>query len=167
MQTFIGIIINVVILTLALIVFYIYIAYKLREKIEDEAIKRVREELEGLVREFNNSALTNVTLLEDAIERANEAIKKMGTKKNDTQIDTKTSIYKSRNEMLDNYLERTNSNISLTEEKRVRLLSDEPLELSLKEIYISESIQALYQNGYSREEIATKLQMSLEDIDKY
>lgn len=164
MQIFIGIVINIVILTLTLIVFYIYIAYKLREKIENEAIKRVKDELESLVVEFNHSALVNITLLEDAIERANMAIKNENPK-NKKQVEPTKNTYKSRSERFNNYNQRLNTDISLEEEKRVRLIADESLEDSLKEIYISESIKTLYQNGYSKSEIANSLKISLSDVN--
>lgn len=164
MQIFIGIVINIVILTLTLIVFYIYIAYRLREKIENEAIKRVKDELESLVVEFNHSALVNITLLEDVIERANNAMKNENPK-NIKQIETTKNTYKSRNERFRTYNQRLNSDTSLEEEKRVRLLSDESLEDSLKEVYISESIKTLYKNGYSKSEIANNLKISLSDVD--
>ena len=164
MQIFIGIVINIVILTLTLIVFYIYIAYKLREKIETEAIQRVKDELESLVVEFNHSALVNITLLEDAIERAENAIKNENPK-NKKQIEPIKSVYKSRDERLEEYNQKTNTDISLEEEKRVRLISDEYLEDSLKEVYISESIKTLYKNGYSKSEIAENLEISLTDVD--
>jgi len=164
MQIFIGIVINIVILTLTLIVFYIYIAYRLREKIENEAIKRVKDELEALVVEFNHTALVNITLLEDAIERADEAMKNENPK-NKKQIETTKSTYKSRNERFRTYNQRSNSDTSLEEEKRVRLISDESLEDSLKEVYIFESIKTLYKNGYSKSEIANSLKISLSDVD--
>lgn len=75
MQIFISIIINVIILAVTLPLFYIYIVSKARERLEKETISKAREEIEALVKEFNNIALSRISILEDAITRANKLSK--------------------------------------------------------------------------------------------
>ena len=77
MQIFISVIINIIILAVALPLFYIYIVSRARERLERETTSKAREEIEALVKEFNNIALSRISILEDAIERANELLKKM------------------------------------------------------------------------------------------
>ena len=77
MQIFISVIINIIILAVALPLFYINIVYRARERLERETTSKAREEIEALVKEFNNIALSRISILEDAIERANELLKKM------------------------------------------------------------------------------------------
>ncbi|WP_297298292.1 hypothetical protein [uncultured Brachyspira sp.] len=75
MQIFISIIINVIILAVTLPLFYIYIVSKARERLEKETVSKAREEIEALVKEFNNIALSRISILEDAITRANKLTK--------------------------------------------------------------------------------------------
>lgn len=75
MQIFISIIINVIILAVTLPLFYIYIVSKARERLEKETVSKAREEIEALVKEFNNIALSRISILEDAITRANKLAK--------------------------------------------------------------------------------------------
>lgn len=77
MQIFISVIINIIILAVALPLFYIYIVSRARERLERETTSKAREEIEALVKEFNNIALSRISILEDAINRANELLKKM------------------------------------------------------------------------------------------
>ena len=53
MQIVISIIINIVILAVTLPLFYIYIVSKARERLEKETMSKAREEIEALVKEFN------------------------------------------------------------------------------------------------------------------
>ena len=77
MQIFISVIINIIILAVSLPLFYIYIVSRARERLERETTSKAREEIEALVKEFNNIALSRISILEDAINRANELLKKM------------------------------------------------------------------------------------------
>lgn len=77
MQIFISVIINIIILAVALPLFYIYIVSRARERLERETTSKAREEIEALVKEFNNIALSRISILEDAINRSNELLKKM------------------------------------------------------------------------------------------
>lgn len=85
MQILISVIINIIILAVALPLFYIYIVSRARERLERETTSKAREEIEALVKEFNNIALNRISILEDAINRANELLKKMN-------IDNKNNI---------------------------------------------------------------------------
>lgn len=77
MQILISIIINIIILAVALPLFYIYIVSKARERLEKETMSKAREEIESLVKEFNNIALSRISILEDSIVRANRLIKEL------------------------------------------------------------------------------------------
>lgn len=84
MQILISIIINVIILAVVIPLFYIYIVSRARERLEKEVIKKARDEIEALVKEFNNIALSRISLLEDAITRAANLNKQLNEK--DPQI---------------------------------------------------------------------------------
>lgn len=77
MQILINIIINVIILAVVIPLFYIYIVSRARERLEKEVIKKARDEIEALVKEFNNIALSRISLLEDAITRASNLNKQL------------------------------------------------------------------------------------------
>lgn len=80
MQILISIIINVIILAVVMPLFYVYIVSRARERLEKEVIKKARDEIEALVKEFNNIALSRISLLEDAITRANNLNKQLNEK---------------------------------------------------------------------------------------
>ncbi|WP_278847141.1 hypothetical protein [Brachyspira pilosicoli] len=80
MQILISIIINVIILAVVMPLFYVYIVSRARERLEKEVIKKARDEIEALVKEFNNIALSRISLLEDAITRANNLNKQLNGK---------------------------------------------------------------------------------------
>ena len=80
MQILISIIINVIILAVVMPLFYVYIVSRARERLEKEVIKKARYEIEALVKEFNNIALSRISLLEDAITRANNLNKQLNEK---------------------------------------------------------------------------------------
>ncbi|WP_295160662.1 hypothetical protein [uncultured Brachyspira sp.] len=77
MQILIAVIINIIILAAAMPLFYIYIVSRARERFEKETMSRAREEIEALVKEFNNIALSRISILEDAIVRANRLVKEL------------------------------------------------------------------------------------------
>ena len=80
MQILISIIINVIILAVVMPLFYVYIVSRARERLEKEVIKKARDEIEALVKEFNNIALSRISLLEDAITSANNLNKQLNEK---------------------------------------------------------------------------------------
>ncbi|MEI0799589.1 hypothetical protein R4Q14_14860 [Brachyspira intermedia] len=86
MQIVISIIINIVILAVTLPLFYIYIVSKARERLEKETMSKAREEIEALVKEFNNIALSRISILEDSIVRANRLVKELNNLQNDKKI---------------------------------------------------------------------------------
>ncbi|ASJ20222.1 hypothetical protein [Brachyspira hampsonii] len=83
MQIVISIIINIVILAVTLPLFYIYIVSKARERLEKETMSKAREEIEALVKEFNNIALSRISILEDSIVRANRLVKELNNFQSD------------------------------------------------------------------------------------
>lgn len=87
MQILISVIINIIILAVALPLFYIYIVSRARERLERETTSKAREEIEALVKEFNNIALNRISILEDAINRANELLKKMNVDNQNNNIE--------------------------------------------------------------------------------
>ena len=94
MQIFISVIINIIILAVALPLFYIYIVSRARERLERETTSKAREEIEALVKEFNNIALSRISILEDAIERANELLKKMNIDNQNNNSEEKSEYTK-------------------------------------------------------------------------
>ncbi len=74
MQILISVVINIIILSISLPLFYIYIVSRVREKLERETMKKAKDEIEALLKEFNNTALTQITTLEDVIIRAKKIV---------------------------------------------------------------------------------------------
>ncbi len=96
MQIFISIIINIIILAVTLPLFYIYIVSKARERLEKETMTKAREEIEALVKEFNNIALSRISILEDSIVRANRLVKEL----NSFQDNNKNNITNNTKEII-------------------------------------------------------------------
>ena len=114
MQIFISVIINIIILSVALPLFYIYIVSRARERLERETTSKAREEIEALVKEFNNIALSRISLLEDAINRANELLKK-------TNIDN-------RNNNSEDIASNLNLNIQIKDNENLDNLNNKEIE---------------------------------------
>ncbi|OEJ13551.1 hypothetical protein BFL38_02040 [Brachyspira hampsonii] len=130
MQIVISIIINIVILAVTLPLFYIYIVSKARERLEKETMSKAREEIEALVKEFNNIALSRISILEDSIVRANRLVKELNnfqsdkkdndinnttiTVKEDIKEDIKENINKKEEKKLDVSIQESNNTESNT-----------------------------------------------------
>ena len=91
MQILVSVVINIVILAVVLPLFYIYIVSKARERLEKETMSKAREEIEALVKEFNNIALSRISILEDAIVRANRLSSELNGKNYNEIIKEKSS----------------------------------------------------------------------------
>ncbi|ACN83051.1 DUF6115 domain-containing protein [Brachyspira hyodysenteriae] len=123
MQIVISIIINIVILAVTLPLFYIYIVSKARERLEKETMSKAREEIEALVKEFNNIALSRISILEDSIVRANRLVKEL----NNFQNDKKDNNIKNNNNAAVKKEIKIEENIDkTTEEKKLDISVQEP-----------------------------------------
>ncbi|KLI36097.1 hypothetical protein [Brachyspira hyodysenteriae] len=123
MQIVISIIINIVILAVTLPLFYIYIVSKARERLEKETMSKAREEIEALVKEFNNIALSRISILEDSIVRANRLVKEL----NNFQNDKKDNNIKNNNNAAVKEEIKIEENIDkTTEEKKLDISVQEP-----------------------------------------
>lgn len=160
MQILISVIINIIILAVALPLFYIYIVSRARERLERETTSKAREEIEALVKEFNNIALNRISILEDAINRANELLKKMN-------IDNQNNNIEENSEYNINSL-----NIKIEDSKKLENLDNDN---NTKEIEIKNTISnnkefnnRLNKNGLNketreelREELRNKLDLAI------
>lgn len=128
MQILISVIINITILAVVLPLFYIYIVSKARERLEKETMSKAREEIEALVKEFNNIALSRISILEDAITRANKLTGELTS--NNKEIRTEENTIK---EVKENK-EEINNNITIhTENKKLDIrVEDENVQLNIK-----------------------------------
>ena len=128
MQILVSIVINIVILAVVLPLFYIYIVSKARERLEKETMSKAREEIEALVKEFNNIALSRISILEDAITRANKLTGELTS--NNKEIRTEENTIK---EVKENK-EEINNNITIhTENKKLDIrVEDENVQLNIK-----------------------------------
>lgn len=187
MQILIAVGVNILILAVVLPLFYILITSRTRERLEDEAIKKVRDELSGLVREFNNTAITNVTLLEDNIKYAQSVLRELRDIENRNIVSkniSSTDFYTKENNssklamqmptakkvktskiIKDDGVKKSNQKFSYVEENRVRLIADEDLQDSVKDIYKKEAIINLYKNGLSVQDIAVETECSITEIN--
>ena len=121
MQIVISIIINIVILAVTLPLFYIYIVSKARERLEKETMSKAREEIEALVKEFNNIALSRISILEDSIVRANRLVKELNNLQNDKKINNINKPAASVKEEI-----KTEENTNKQEEKKLDVSVQEP-----------------------------------------
>lgn len=178
MQIFISILINIIILAVILPLFYIYITYKARERLEKEIIKKAREEIEALVKEFNHVAISNISILEDSILRAKKITDQIKTINNENTNKTNDTFFKELDNNVDDYeLSYTHKkyNTQIHSEKiskddkvkksKIEFTSNEPLEESVKELYKTERIIELYKNGSTSEEIAHILDCSITEVN--
>ena len=154
MQIFISVIINIIILAVALPLFYIYIVSRARERLERETTSKAREEIEALVKEFNNIALSRISILEDAINRANELLKKMN-------IDNQNSFNNSNNfnnKIIEEKKENTNNlNIKIED---IENINNNKIENKNE---IKKELGREFDNGLnkeSREELRNKLDIA-------
>lgn len=159
MQIFISVIINIIILAVALPLFYIYIVSRARERLERETTSKAREEIEALVKEFNNIALSRISILEDAINRANELLKKMN-------IDNQKNSNNSNNNIIEEKKETTNNlNIKIEDIENINKIENKKNEIQIienkndiKKEFTREFGSGL--NRESREELRNKLDIA-------
>ena len=161
MQIFISVIINIIILAVALPLFYIYIVSRARERLERETTSKAREEIEALVKEFNNIALSRISILEDAINRANELLKKMN-------IDNQNNFNNFNNNVEEKSKNPTNNlNVKIEDTKNI---NNKEIENKKNEIQIIENKNEIKKeftrefgsglNRESREELRNKLDIA-------
>ena len=117
MQILISVIINIIILAVALPLFYIYIVSRARERLERETTSKAREEIEALVKEFNNIALSRISILEDAINRADELLKKMNIDNQDNNNEVKSKNHTNNLNIKIEDIENKKSEIQIIENK--------------------------------------------------
>lgn len=129
MQILISVIINIIILAVALPLFYIYIVSRARERLERETTSKAREEIEALVKEFNNIALSRISILEDAINRANELLKKMNVDNQDNKNNIEENLEYSSNIL----------NVKIEDEKKLENIKETEKEKVTEESKIIEN----------------------------
>lgn len=117
MQILISVIINIIILAVALPLFYIYIVSRARERLERETTSKAREEIEALVKEFNNIALSRISILEDAINRADELLKKMNIDNQDNNNEVKSKNHTNNLNIKIEDIENKENEIQIIENK--------------------------------------------------
>lgn len=177
MLILISIAINIIILAVILPLFYIYMTYKARERLEKEIIKKAKEEIEALVKEFNHVAISNITILEDSILRAKKMVDKIddkllkhGVMKDNIDQDIKNTKKYDKYKSLNIETEEKSFNIIKKEKdkakkSKIQFNVDEPLVDSIKDIYKNETIMKLYKNGSTVEDIALALGCSITEIN--
>ncbi|WP_432633457.1 hypothetical protein [Brachyspira sp.] len=163
MQIFISVIINIIILAVALPLFYIYIVSRARERLERETTSKAREEIEALVKEFNNIALSRISILEDAINRANELLKKIN-------IDNQNNFNNSNNFNNDIKEKKETTNNLNVKIEDIENINNNKIENKKNEIQIIENKNEIkkeftreFGNGLnreSREELRNKLDIA-------
>lgn len=164
MQIFISVIINIIILAVALPLFYIYIVSRARERLERETTSKAREEIEALVKEFNNIALSRISILEDAINRANELLKKMniGNQNNSNNPNNfNNNIIEEKKETTNNLnvkiedIENINNNKIENKKNEIQIIENKN---EIKKEFTREFGSGL--NRESREELRNKLDIA-------
>lgn len=146
MQILISVIINLVILAVTLPLFYIYIVSRARERLEKETMSKAREEIEALVKEFNNIALSRISILEDSIVRAGRLVKELNgvkdTDKNDKYTDkiNNKQIIKEETKTEENNIniaEEVKENKEELEEVKINTADDNTEEIQSEAVPIS------------------------------
>ena len=101
-------------------------------------MSKAREEIEALVKEFNNIALSRISILEDSIVRANRLVKELNNLQNDKKINNINKPAASVKEEI-----KTEENTNKQEEKK--------LDVSVKEAQnILKSLGAKTPNSVSK-----------------
>lgn len=157
MQIFISVIINIIILAVALPLFYIYIVSRARERLERETTSKAREEIEALVKEFNNIALSRISILEDAINRANELLKKMNIdnqNNSSNNIEEKKETTNNLNVKIED-IENINNNKIENKKNEIQIIENKN---EIKKEFTREFGSGL--NRESREELRNKLDIA-------
>ena len=187
MQILISVIINIIILAVALPLFYIYIVSRARERLEKETISKAREEIEALVKEFNNIALSRISILEDAIDRANKLLKKINDNeenKNGLNIKIedkenlenikpniekeeikKNEIKITQNKFKKESTEELRNKLDMAIKKNINIKTENKNDNTENEKTINENIIKLYKEGFSKEQISKKLNCAIAEID--
>lgn len=187
MQILISVIINIIILAVALPLFYIYIVSRARERLERETISKAREEIEALVKEFNNIALSRISILEDAIDRANKLLKKINDNeenKNGLNIKIedkenlenikpniekeeikKSEIQITQNKFKKESTEELRNKLDMAIKKNINIKTENKNDNTENEKTINENIIKLYKEGFSKEQISKKLNCAIAEID--
>ena len=161
MQIFISVIINIIILAVALPLFYIYIVSRARERLERETTSKAREEIEALVKEFNNIALSRISILEDAINRANELLKKMNidNKNNfnnfNNNVEEKKETANNLNVKIEDIENKNINNNDKIKENKIQIIENKN---EIKKEFTREFGSGL--NRESREELRNKLDIA-------
>ena len=163
MQIFISVIINIIILAVALPLFYIYIVSRARERLERETTSKAREEIEALVKEFNNIALSRISILEDAINRADELLKKMNidNQNNSNNPNNFNNIIEEKKETTNNLnvkiedIENINNKEIENKENEIQIIKNKN---EIKKEFTREFGSGL--NRESREELRNKLDIA-------
>ncbi len=161
MNVFISIASVVVILAVVLPLFYIYIVSKVRQRLEREVVAGVREEINALVREFNNISLSNVSMLENLTIRAREILREVEDKEARLKV-KKTGATNTFNKKANSYI---SYNQELEARKTISIIDSGNLE---KEIVISNQEDVIFemsQLGYSAQDIALKVDRPVGEID--
>ena len=161
MQIFISVIINIIILAVALPLFYIYIVSRARERLERETTSKAREEIEALVKEFNNIALSRISILEDAINRANELLKKMNIDNQNNSnnfnndIEAKKETTNNLNVKIEDIENKNINNNDKSKENKIQIIENKN---EIKKEFTREFGSGL--NRESREELRNKLDIA-------
>ena len=161
MQIFISVIINIIILAVALPLFYIYIVSRARERLERETTSKAREEIEALVKEFNNIALSRISILEDAINRANELLKKMNIDNQNNSnnfnndIEAKKETTNNLNVKIEDIENKNINNNDKSKENKIQIIENKN---EIKKKFTREFGSGL--NRESREELRNKLDIA-------
>lgn len=163
MQILVSVGITFITLAVTLPLFYIFIVSRVREKIEDEAVNKVKYELEGLVREFNKSALSNISLLENLTIRVKRILKEVESreqtpKKNKKKFKSGSSDALARDVSYaeESYMRKLNSMSYTVDEKTEKMLETDNSQ---------NAIVNMYKLGMDTVLIARELNKSVSEVE--
>ncbi|WP_300369935.1 hypothetical protein [Brachyspira sp.] len=161
MQILISVMINIVILAVTLPLFYIYIVSKARDRLEKETMTKAREEIEALVKEFNNIALSRISILEDSIVRANRLIKELNGFQDKSNKNLKETINEKENK------NQKNEQIEVIIEKNDDIKENENIQNENKKLDIrvdDNSVKSNKKEEKDKEEKNTETKTNREEI---
>jgi outer membrane biosynthesis protein TonB len=147
---------------LVLLIIFFYFKHRIDKALStDEIVKTVREEVDQMIVELNQTTNRNIGLIEDSVQRLTEALKKAD--KRIVLLNKEKELQKKSEQVYSNIKPRTvNINEPAPAEEQTE---EEPRKESNKSRSTQEKVMDLYRKGLSPSVIANKLNVTVGEIE--
>lgn len=158
---FITISVNILICT----IFYLFISLKLEKSASDFHVKKLRKEMDDTIREFNQTADRNISILENRIKLMQKVLKKSGKIDNiDVEISSKDEKkkYLKKSKLHDSIRENFVGTDDLTKKvqdgRNFDFTLDEEIKLPFKSLMKTEKeLEAMFKSSDNTQNLITEL----------